>query len=190
MWIVDFRNFICPFASNGNILYNVMGVKRHIMPVDLPGSESISGAEIRLTVCAVSNGVLCCNLAESKSVLKMCISKHCHEVTGFLSWIGTYCISCVVQQRSRVKDLSFLLGYDESWSGEIRLVKSIKAIHSLLEEICKITQSKLNCQRLQYEIHFILCSCKIENSERKKIAMKHRYSSFEYCGWNLLKRNI
>ena len=66
------------------------------MPVDLPESESISGAEIYLTVCAVSNGVLCCNLAESKSVLKMCISKHCHEVTGFLSWIGTYCISCVV----------------------------------------------------------------------------------------------
>ena len=42
----------------------------------------ISGAKIDLTVRAVSTGVLCCNLAESKSVLKMCISKHCHEVTG------------------------------------------------------------------------------------------------------------
>ena len=31
-----------------------------------------------------------------------------------LLWIGTYCISCVVQQRSRVKDLSSLVGYDES----------------------------------------------------------------------------
>ena len=59
-----------------------MGVKRHIMSVDLPESESISGAEINLTVCAVSNGVLFCNMAESKSVLKMYISKHCHEVTG------------------------------------------------------------------------------------------------------------
>ena len=75
------------------------------MPVDLPESESISGAEISLTFCAVSNGVLCCNLAESKSVLKMCISKHCHEVTGFLLWIVTYCISCVVRERIRVKDL-------------------------------------------------------------------------------------
>ena len=45
-------------ASNGNTLYNVMGVKRHIMPVDPPESESISGAEINLTVCVVSNGVL------------------------------------------------------------------------------------------------------------------------------------
>ena len=51
----------------------------------------------------------------------------------------------------------------------------------LVEEICKITQSRFNCQALQYEIHFILCSCKIEISERKKVARKHRYSSFEYC---------
>ena len=85
-----------------------------MVPVDLPESESICGAEINLTVCAVSNGVLCCHLAESKSVLKMCISKHCHKVTGFLSWIGTHCISCVVQQRRRVKELSFLVGYDDS----------------------------------------------------------------------------
>ena len=89
-------------------------VWKDIKAVDLSESESISGAEVNLTICALSNGVLCCNLAESKSVLKMCISKHCHEVTGFLSWIGTYCISCVVQQRSRVKDLSFLVGYDDS----------------------------------------------------------------------------
>ena len=27
----------------------------------------------------------------------------------------------------------------------------------------------LNCQRLQYEILFILCSCKIESSERKRL---------------------
>ena len=84
------------------------------MPVDLPQSVNISGAEINLTVRVVSTGILCCNLAESKSVLKMCISKHCHEVTGFLSWIGTYCVSCVVQQRSRVKHLSSLVGYDDS----------------------------------------------------------------------------
>ena len=86
-------------VSNQNTLYNVMGVKRHIMPVDLPRSVSISGAQINLTLQAVSTGVLCCNLAESKSVLNMCFSKYCHEVTGFLLWIGTYCISCVVQQK-------------------------------------------------------------------------------------------
>ena len=65
MWILDFRNSSAP-ASNGNTLYYVIGVKRHIMPVDLPESESISGAEINRTACAVNNGFLCWNLAESK----------------------------------------------------------------------------------------------------------------------------
>ena len=32
------------------------------------------------------------------------IFKHCHEMTICLLWIGTYCISCVVQQTSEVKD--------------------------------------------------------------------------------------
>ena len=85
MWILT-SGTLSALASNGNTLYNVMGVKRHtcIMPVDLPESKSIGGAEINLTVCPVSNSVLCCNLAESKSLLKMSTSKHCHEVTGFL----------------------------------------------------------------------------------------------------------
>ena len=111
--------------SNRNTQYNVMGVKRHIMPVDLPQSVSISGAEINLTFRTVSTCVLCCNLAESKSVLKMCFSKHCHEVTGFLLWFGTYCISCVVQQRNRVKDLFSLVGYYYSCLAAIRHDKSI-----------------------------------------------------------------
>ena len=42
------------------------------------------------------------------------ISKHCHEVTGLLLCIGTYCISCVVQQISKVNDLSSLVRYDDS----------------------------------------------------------------------------
>ena len=57
-------------VSNRNALYNVMGVKRHTIPVDLPQGVSISEAEIKLTVRAVSTDVLCCNLAESKSVLR------------------------------------------------------------------------------------------------------------------------
>ena len=68
------------------------------------------------------------------------------------------------------------------------MMKVMKGIQSLDEEICKITESKLNCRRLQYKIHFILCSCKIESSERKKIARKHRNSSFEHCEMEPLKK--
>ena len=53
------------------------------------------------------------------------IFKHCHEMTRFLLWIGTYCISCVVQQTSGVKDLSSLVIYDDSCLAATRDVQSI-----------------------------------------------------------------
>ena len=53
------------------------------------------------------------------------IFKHCREMTLFLLWIGTYCISCVVQQTSGVKDLSSLVRYDDSCLAAIRHVQSI-----------------------------------------------------------------
>ena len=53
------------------------------------------------------------------------IFKHCREITLFLLWIGTYCVSCVVQQTSGVKDLSSLVRYDDSSLAAIRHVESI-----------------------------------------------------------------
>ena len=46
-------------------------------------------------------------------------------MTLFLLWIGTYCISCVVQQTSGVKDLSSLVIYDDSSLAAITHVQSI-----------------------------------------------------------------
>ena len=64
--------------------------------------------------------------------------------TIFLLWIGTYCISCVVQQSSGVKDLSSLVRYDDSSLAAIRHVQSIVPVvrprpnirsHSVLSSI-------------------------------------------------------
>ena len=56
----------------GNTLYNVIGVKTDLS-VDLHQTVSISGAEIILTLRAVTTYVLCCSLAPSMSALKLCI---------------------------------------------------------------------------------------------------------------------
>ena len=88
-------------------------------------SVSISGAEINLTLRAVNTDVLCCNLAPSMSALKMCIFSNTREMTLFLLWIETYCISCVVQQTSGEKDLSSLVRDDDSSLAAIRHVQSI-----------------------------------------------------------------
>ena len=74
------------------------------------------------------------------------IFKHCHEMTLFLLWIGTYCISSVVQLTRGVKDLSSLVRYNDSSLAAIRHVQSIKALirprpnilsHSVL--LCLVT---------------------------------------------------
>ena len=90
-------------VSNPNTLYNVIGVKTHLS-VNLPQTvDQYQWSCDNLTLRAVTTYVLCCNLALSMS-----------EMTRFLLWIGTYCISCVVQQTSGVKDLSSLVRYDNS----------------------------------------------------------------------------
>ena len=53
------------------------------------------------------------------------IFQQCREMTLFLLWIGAYCISCVVQQTSGVKDLSSLVRYDDSYLAAIKHVQSI-----------------------------------------------------------------
>ena len=70
------------------------------MPVDLPSKVTISEVDINCTIYFGSSGVLCCKLSESKYILKMLISRYCDSVTGFLLWLGMYCIGCVVQKRT------------------------------------------------------------------------------------------
>ena len=53
------------------------------------------------------------------------IFKHCHEMTLFLLWIGTCCMSCVDHQTNGVKDLPSLVTYDDSSLAAIRHVQSI-----------------------------------------------------------------
>ena len=64
------------------------------------------------------------------------IFKHCREMTLFLLWIGTYCISCVVQQTSGVKDLSSLVRDDDSSLAAIRHVQSIIPVVRPRPNIC------------------------------------------------------
>ena len=90
-----------------------MGVKTHLS-VNLPQSVSISGAEINLTLRAVTTYVLCCNLAPSMSALKMCIfSNIVMKWQDYCCGLG-HTVSCVVQQTSRVNNLSSLVWCDDS----------------------------------------------------------------------------
>ena len=99
----------------------------------------------------------------------MHIFKHCREVTLFLLWIGTYRISCVVQQTSGVKDLSSLVRYEDSSLAAIRHVQSIIAVvrprpnirsHSVLYKITFARKKENSLFRAAIKRE-ILTSCKV-----------------------------
>ena len=86
------------------------------------------------------------------------VFKHCHEMTLFLLWTGTYCISCVVQQTSAVTDLSSLVRYDDSSLAVMRHVQSIIPVirprpnirsHSVLLTI--IPRARMGSESIAYE---------------------------------------
>ena len=77
------------------------------MPVDLPQSVSISGAEINLTFRAVSTCVLCCNLAESKSVSVFSLVGYDGSCLAAIRHVKS--IVRVIQPRPNIRSHSVLL---------------------------------------------------------------------------------
>ena len=94
--------------------------------------------------------------------------------TGFLMWISSYCIACIYQQNTKVKQLFSLQTYEDSHSPAMKQTIHICGVDNLVEEINNIIQNKQECQTMEYDIQFICCSCKITEIERKHIMRKHR----------------
>ena len=90
-------------------------------------------------------------------------------MTLFLLWIGTYCISCVVQQTSGEKDLSSLVRDDDSSLAAIRHVQSIIPVvrprpnirsHSVLFDDFSLV---LNVRRLCVVVDSLISDAKVSD---------------------------
>ena len=105
-------------------------------------------------------------------------------------WISSYCIACIYQQNTKVKQLFSPLTYEDSHSPAMKQTIHICGVDNLVEEINNIIQNKQECQTMEYDIQFICCSCKITEIERKRILRKHRkkhmYDSIEpVANWSI-----
>ena len=79
-------------------------------------------------------------------------------MTLFLLWIGIYCIICVVQQTSGVKDLSSQVRYDDSSLAAIRHVQSIIPVARPRPNIrLHIVLSVFKNKVLEFLLKWILC---------------------------------
>ena len=158
-----------------------MQSKHWLTSVTLPDSVTIFSTNINIHVNEVSHRELS-NLTESRTSLETLILRNHSGKTGYLMWILSYCITCIYQQNTKVKQLFSLLTYEDSHSPAIKQTIHIHGVDNLVEEI-NIIQNKQECQTMEYDIQFICCSYKITEIERKHIMRKHRkkhtYDSME-----------
>ena len=141
----------------------------------IPQKVRICGTEIHVKLQDNIQGVVN-DKAKSKPYIESLIC-HTNENTGFLMWIGDYCISCIFQKTS-IKNTSYsILAYDDddgSPTCTAHYIKNIKDKHTLVDTIFNLANTKIKDEIVNYEIQFLSCYSELTNCERKRIMKNHR----------------
>ena len=114
-----------------------MQSKHCLISATLTDSFTIFGTNINVHINEVSHRELS-NLTESRISLETLILRTHTGKTGFLMWISSYCIACIYQQNTKVKQLFSLLTYEDSHSPAMKQTIHIRGVDYLVEEINKI----------------------------------------------------
>ena len=56
----------------------------------------------------------------------------------------------------------------------INLFEQFNDIDSLINTFCHIVTERIECNEMEYDILFLLCSCQLTKSETKKVQRKHK----------------
>jgi hypothetical protein len=165
-------NTVSAVVYFGTTLYNNTGINASS---DIPQKVEICGTEIHVKLHANIQGVV--NDAKSKPYIECLISHTNNENTGFLMWIGNYCISCIFQKTS-IKNMSYsILAYDDDDSSPtctVHYIKNIKDKQTLVDTIFNLANTKIKDEIVNYEIQFLSCYSELTNCERKRIMKNHR----------------
>ena len=146
--------------ANESQFNNTMQSKHCLTSVTLPDSVTIFGTNINVHVKELNHGELS-NLTGSRTSLKTLILRNHTRRTNFLMLISSYCIACIYQQNTKVKQLFYLQTYEDSHSPVMKQTKHICGVNNLVEEINNTIQNKQECQTMEYDIQFCYCSYKI-----------------------------
>ena len=108
-----------------------MQSKHCLTSITLPDSVTIFGTNINVHINEVSHRELS-NLTESRISLETLILRNHTGKTGFLMWISSYCIACIYQQNTKVKQLFSLLTYEDSHSPAMKQTIHIRGVDNLV----------------------------------------------------------
>ena len=160
---------VTEIAYFGTILYNNTGMHTR---TDLPRKVEICGAEVHVTLQNHFEGVVNNNLETQLNILESFICNS-SESSGFLLWLGNYCISCIFHGRSREK-LYSVLAYDGADNPPaICFYKNATDKHTLMKTLFNLAHDKIRGECTNYEIQFLSCSSEVTDIERKRVMRKH-----------------
>ena len=159
---------VAAVVNFGNTLYDDAGI---ITSSDLPKEIEICGTKVHVKLQANYQGKL---NAETERQWNIESLIHNDENTGFLIWLGGYCLSCIFQKTSKNKSYS-ILAYDErDTSSTAHFVKNIDDEQTLVNVFLNLARSKIKKQVVSYEIQYLSCSSPVADSERKNTLRRHR----------------
>ena len=152
----------------GTTLYNNTGI---ITSSDLPKEIKICGTEVHVKLQTNYQGKL---NAETESQWNI-ESLICHndKNTGFLIWLGGYCMSCIFQKTSKNKSYSILAYDDDNTSSTAHFVKNIGDEQTLVDVVLNLAHAKPKEEVVYYEIQYLSCSSEVSDNERKSTLRRH-----------------
>jgi hypothetical protein len=163
------ENTVVAVTYFGTVLYNNTGIYNS---THLPQRVELCGIDVHVKLRRNYEGVLNDKL-ESQLNLKRMICHSDDESTGFLLWLGSYCISCMFQTTLRKTSYSILAYKDDRSSPTAHFFKNIDSEHTLVKSIFLLAHHIIGGKIFNYEIQFLFCSCKLTVTERKRVLKSH-----------------
>ena len=156
---------------------------------DLPEFIQIYGSTIQVTYSSRHKGTLCCTSEVSKVALAELIFANTVHSTGFLLWLQSIPLACIIENNMSVKKEHqkkkyFLLAPDET--RELNLFKQLPDSHSVvgrLYDVLKLNEPDLD--EAKYIIQFLSIPCTLAKLEKQRIRRKHKSNDQK----NMVRKN-
>ena len=138
---------------------------------ELPHALNIYGGNIDVSFALSSKGTLVCDSSSSVLVLNRFIAQNMVTNTGFLFYLPSVTFGCVFHKTKRSTSLFFL-----SLESHGLEVLRTNDTNCLVQTICQFVTKKLNCDKTEYCIQCLLCSCQLTKAQKLNILKYHKTS--------------
>ena len=156
--------------ERGNAFERKMNTEKHLAINDLPSKVNICNVDVDITFNSKGEGVLTRKTTSSKQNLHELILNN-RNTTGFLLWVSTYYLSCIIQQKARGNTTFYTLAFENE---SMLCFHKVDDIGSLIDKIFSTILDQFRCDEVHYQIQFLSCSSRtLTKSERRKVLKTH-----------------